>query len=124
MASSSVSRTPSGISSHRGWKRGAARTGGTNAFLRTFGTGWNRKKTDAEKNRWHQAEYQRNIDLRLFGDLASIVISYWQEFDDLFPSQHWIKQRLDDPERSKNVIAHANLLPDTEIERIERYLED
>lgn len=82
------------------------------------------KKSDIEKNKWHEAVYQRNIDLTLFGDLASIIVKEWQEFDDLFPNQHWVKQRLDELERSRNVIAHANMLPESEIERIERYLED
>jgi hypothetical protein len=82
------------------------------------------KRTDVEKNKWHQAVYQRNIDFTLFGDLASIVIKEWEEFDDLFPNQPWVKQRLDELERSRNVIAHANLLPDSEIERLEQYLED
>jgi hypothetical protein len=82
------------------------------------------KLSDIERNSWHQAAYQRNIDLTLFGDLAAIMVKEWQEFDDLFPSQPWIKQRLDELERSRNIIAHANLLPDAEIERIEMYLED
>lgn len=82
------------------------------------------KRNDTQKNRWHQAVFQSNVDLPLFGDLASIIIKEWQEFEDLFPSQSWVKQRLDELERSRNVIAHANLLPDAEIERIERYLED
>ena len=82
------------------------------------------KRVDAEQNKWHQAQYQRDIDLTLFGDLAAIVVKEWAEFDDLFPNQHWIKQRLDELERSRNVIAHANLLPEPEIERIEQYLED
>lgn len=82
------------------------------------------KKKDIDNNKWHQALFQSNIDLTLFGDLASIIVKEWQEFEDLFPSQHWIKQRLDELERSRNVIAHANLLPDAEIERIERYLDD
>jgi hypothetical protein len=82
------------------------------------------KRGDTEKNKWHQAVYQRDIDLTLFGDLAATIIKEWQEFDDLFPSQAWVKQRLDELERSRNVIAHANLLPEPEIDRIERYLED
>ncbi|MEW6261512.1 MAG: Swt1 family HEPN domain-containing protein [Thermodesulfobacteriota bacterium] len=82
------------------------------------------KRNDIEKNKWHQADYQKNIDLTLFGDLAAIIIKEWVEFDDLFPSQPWVKQRLDELERSRNVIAHANPLPAPEIERIEQYLED
>lgn len=82
------------------------------------------KRSDAEKNQWHQAVYESNVDLTLFGDLAAIIVKEWAEFDDLFPSQLWVKQRLDELERSRNVIAHANLLPEPEIKRIEQYLED
>ena len=65
-----------------------------------------------------------NIDHTLFGDLASTIVKEWQEFGDLFPNQNWVKQRLDELERSRNIIAHGNLLPDSEIERIEQYLDD
>jgi len=99
-------------------------TGGARAFQRTCVAESKQKRADTEKNKWHEAVYQNNIDLTLFGDLAAIIVKEWEEFDDLFPSQPWIKQRLDELERSRNVIAHANLLPEAEIERIERYLED
>ncbi len=82
------------------------------------------KRADTERNKWHQAVNERDIDLTLFGDLAAIIVKEWPEFDDLFPNQHRVKQRLDELERSRNVIAHANLLPDPEIERIEQHLED
>jgi hypothetical protein len=82
------------------------------------------KRTEIESNQWHQSVFEGNIDLTLFGDLASIIIQEWDEFDDLFPSQGWVKQRLDELERSRNVIAHGNVLPETEIKRIEQYLSD
>ena len=82
------------------------------------------KRQDSARNKWHQATVVSNIDHTLFGDLASIVAAGWQEFEDLFPSQNWVKQRLDELERSRNIIAHGNLLSDSEIERIEQYLDD
>jgi hypothetical protein len=82
------------------------------------------KKKDIEENKWHQATIGSDISHTLFGDLASIIVKEWQEFEDLFPSQAWVKVRLDELERSRNVIAHGNLLPDSEIERIEQYLDD
>lgn len=83
-----------------------------------------KKKKDIEENKWHQATVDSNIDHSLFGDLASIIVKEWQEFEDLFPNQHWVKQRLDELERSRNIISHGNLLPDSEVERIEQYLAD
>ena len=82
------------------------------------------RKKDAEENKWHQAAVESNIDFTLFGDLASIIVKEWQEFEELFPSQAWIKQRLDELERSRNVVAHMNPLSDSEVERIEQYLDD
>jgi hypothetical protein len=57
-------------------------------------------------------------------DLASIIIAQWQEFEELFPSQDWVRVRLTALERSRNIIAHGNLLPESEIERLEQYLLD
>lgn len=83
-----------------------------------------KRKADVAANAWHQAVFNSNIDHTLFGDLSSIIVEHWQVFEDLFPSQPWVKQRLDELERSRNVIAHGNVLADAEIERIEQYLGD
>ena len=53
-----------------------------------------------------------------------MVVKEWQEFEDLFPTQGWVKQRLDELERSRNIIAHGNLLSESEVQRIEQYLDD
>ncbi len=82
------------------------------------------KKEEIEDNKWHQATIGADINHTLFGDLASIIIAQWQEFDELFPDQHWVQVRLNELERSRNVIAHGNELPDSEIERLEQYLTD
>jgi Swt1-like HEPN len=82
------------------------------------------KKTEIENNKWHQAVIAEDIDHTLFGDLASIIIAQWPEFDELFPSQDWVRVRLTELERSRNIIAHGNLLPEAEIERLEQYLLD
>jgi hypothetical protein len=82
------------------------------------------KKKEAEENKWHQATVDANIDYTLFGDLAAIIVKEWQEFEELFPNQGWVKQRLDELERSRNIIAHGNVLSESEVQRIEQYLDD
>jgi hypothetical protein len=82
------------------------------------------KKEEIENNKWHQAVIGADINHTLFGDLASIIVSQWQEFEELFPNQEWVKVRLNELERSRNIIAHGNLLPEPEIERLEQYLGD
>jgi hypothetical protein len=59
-----------------------------------------------------------------FGDLAKLITTYWALFEDLLPTQAWVQARLDEAERSRNVIAHTNLLSTEEIARLELYLRD
>ncbi len=82
------------------------------------------KKAEIESNKWHQAMIGADINHTLFGDLSSIMFAQWEEFEELFPDQHWVQVRLNELERSRNVIAHGNELPDSEIERLEQYLSD
>ena len=54
----------------------------------------------------------------------NLIISHWQDFEDLMPDQNWVSSRLDELEASRNIIAHSNVLEDREIERMRLYLED
>jgi hypothetical protein len=83
----------------------------------------NRKKQE-EKNKWHQPRSRNNINYTDFGDMPGIILNNWSEFEDLFDSQEWVKARFGDMEKSRNVIAHNNVLEDGEIERIRLYLQD
>lgn len=76
------------------------------------------------KNRWHTRRGEHEIHYTNFGDLKDILISNWEDFDELFPDQNWISSRLDELESSRNIIAHSNVLDDRELERIELYLDD
>ena len=59
-----------------------------------------------------------------FSDLAKLIVNNWQEFEDLLPTQSWVQSRLDDAERSRNVIAHTNILSSEEAARLDMYLND
>lgn len=83
----------------------------------------NRKKEE-EKNKWHQPRSRTNINYADFGDMPGIILNNWQDFQDLFDSQEWVKGRFSDLEKSRNVIAHNNVLEDPEIDRIRLYLQD
>lgn len=83
----------------------------------------NRKKEEA-KNKWHQPRSRANINYTDFGDMPGIILNNWQLFEDLFDSQEWVKARFGDMEKSRNVIAHNNVLEEAELERIKLYLQD
>jgi hypothetical protein len=56
--------------------------------------------------------------------MPGIIINNWDLFTDLFDSQEWVKGRFADLEKSRNVIAHNNVLDQPEVERIRLYLQD
>lgn len=82
------------------------------------------RQKDALDNSWLEGQKQDVLGFAEFGHLADIVIANWEDFSDLIPSQHWLKQRFDELEKTRNFIAHNRLLLPAEFERIEMYLAD
>lgn len=83
-----------------------------------------KRKEDAEKNSWLDGYKKELLSFIEFGHLADIIISKWEDFSDLIPTQHWLKQRMEELEKARNFIAHNRYLSQTEFERIEMYIND
>lgn len=81
-------------------------------------------KEQEEKNRYHTQRSTSSIGYTMFGNLAQIILSNWEEFSDLFPTQAWVNARFTDLEMSRNIIMHTSVLPEIEIERIESICRD
>lgn len=109
----------------------------TSRFFDADGTSWfdtrasaqmkskvNGRRETEDKNQWHTGRNQEPIYYLDFGDLAKLIINNWTVFEDLLPSQAWVQGRLEDAERSRNVIAHTNVLSAEEVSRLEMYLRD
>jgi hypothetical protein len=77
-----------------------------------------------EKNQWHTGRNKQPIFYLDFGDLGDIITNHWDIFKDFFDNQAWIVSRIQDAERTRNVIAHTNLLSSEEGQRLEMYLRD
>jgi hypothetical protein len=82
------------------------------------------RKDKEAKNQWHTGRNRDPIFYLDFGDLARLIVTHWSIFEDLLPNQPWVLSRLDEAERSRNVIAHTNLLSSEEVARLEMYLRD
>lgn len=82
------------------------------------------RQKDALNNSWLEGQKQDVLGFAEFGHLADIIIANWDDFSDLIPSQHWLKQRFDELEKARNFIAHNRLLQPTEFQRIEMYVAD
>lgn len=78
----------------------------------------------AQDNTWLDAGHSPAICFADFGDLAAIILNSWDDFSDLIPTQHWLKQRMEELEQARNSIAHHRILLPAEFLRLELYLAD
>jgi hypothetical protein len=79
---------------------------------------------DATENSWLEGQRKDPMGFIQFGHLSDIITENWMDFTDLIPSQHWLKQRMDEMEKTRNFIAHHRLLLPGEFQRIEMYVND
>ena len=82
------------------------------------------RKQKEEKNQWHVGRNKGSIYYLDFGDLGLLITNHWHVFKDFFDNQAWVTSRIQDAERTRNVIAHTNLLASEEGLRLEMYLRD
>lgn len=82
------------------------------------------RRSTAVQNSWLEGEKGDHLHFVEFGHLADIIIHSWDDFTDLIPSQHWVKQRMDDLEQARNFLAHNRMLLPSEFQRIEMYVGD
>ncbi|MFW6751914.1 Swt1 family HEPN domain-containing protein [Pseudomonas glycinae] len=102
----------------------------------TEGVGWVEKIPEKIKTHAHNRQTTANLDSWLegektdilgfldFGHLAQIIINKWVHFESIIPSQHWLKQRMDELEKSRNFIAHNRMLLPSEFQRMYMYISD
>jgi hypothetical protein len=82
------------------------------------------RKAKEASNQWHTGRNEGQIYYLDFGDLSLLIINHWADFKDFFDSQAWVVSRLSEAERTRNVIAHTNVLAAEEGARLELYLRD
>ena len=87
-------------------------------------TGAESRQQAALQDSWLEGEKSDVLGFADFGHLATIIIEKWQHFEDIVPSQHWLKQRMDELEKARNFIAHNRMLLPSEFQRIYMYVAD
>lgn len=78
----------------------------------------------AIKDSWLEGEKTDLLGFVDFGQLAQIIVAKWDHFKDIVPTQHWLKQRMDELEKARNFIAHNRMLLPSEFQRIYMYIAD
>lgn len=82
------------------------------------------RQTEAQENSWLDGQNKDPLSFVQFGHLSDIVLVNWDDFSDMIPTQHWLKQRLEELEKARNFVAHNRLLLPGEFQRIELYISD
>ena len=82
------------------------------------------RKKSAETNSWLEGSTDDILSFVDFGGLSRIIVQNWADFEDLIPSQHWLKQRFDELEAARNFVAHNRMLTAAEFARLEMYVGD
>jgi hypothetical protein len=82
------------------------------------------RQQSAQEDSWLEGEKTELLEFVEFGHLADIVTNNWDDFTDLVPTQHWLKQRMEELEKARNFVAHNRLLLPSEFDRIEMYVAD
>jgi hypothetical protein len=81
-------------------------------------------KKKEEVNRYLASRSTADIGYTFFGQLSDIIVACWEDFRPLFPEQTWVTSRFNDLEMCRNIIMHTNVLPESEIGRIEGLVRD
>jgi Swt1-like HEPN len=82
------------------------------------------RRDSAHKDSWLEGEKSDLLGFIEFGHLAQIIVAKWDHFKDIVPTQHWLKQRMDELEKVRNFTAHNRMLLPTEFQRVYMYIAD
>lgn len=88
--------------------------------IREHGEG---RREAALQDSWLEGEKTDLLGFVEFGHLAQIIIAKWDYFQ-VIPSQHWLKQRMDEMEKVRHFIAHNRMLLPSEFQRLYMYIAD
>jgi hypothetical protein len=82
------------------------------------------RQKESIEDSWLEGEKGDLLGYVDFGHLASVIIEKWSHFEDIVPSQHWLKQRMEEMEEARHFIAHNRMLLPTEFQRLYMYIAD
>ncbi len=82
------------------------------------------RKDTALKDSWLEGEKTDLLGFLEFGHLAQVILNKWDYFQDIIPTQHWLKQRMDELEKVRHFIAHNRMLLPSEFQRVYMYVAD
>jgi len=82
------------------------------------------RREGALTDSWLEGEKTDLLSFLEFGHLADVMVELWPNFEDIVPSQHWLKQRMYELEKARNFVAHNRMLLPSEFQRLYMYVSD
>jgi hypothetical protein len=82
------------------------------------------RKLSEERASWHVGRNAGEVFYLDFGDLGLLIANHWAAFREFFETQAWVSSRILEAERTRNVIAHTNVLDEDEGLRLEMHIRD
>ena len=82
------------------------------------------RQSESLADTWLEGEKNDLLGFVDFGHLSTIIIDKWAFFENIVPSQHWLKQRMDELEKARHFIAHNRMLLPSEFQRLYMYIAD
>ncbi|MBF0169864.1 MAG: hypothetical protein HQK87_02040 [Nitrospinae bacterium] len=82
------------------------------------------RQKKAINDSWLEGDKSNLLGFVEFGHLSDIITDKWSYFESFVPSQHWLKQRMEELEKARNFIAHNRTLLPSEYQRMYMYIAD
>lgn len=79
------------------------------------------RKQDEQNHQWIPIRGQSDIYYTDFKELIGIIDGNWDQLKSDFPDQTWIKSKLEELSRFRNMIAHNSYLENSDMELIRAY---
>ena len=76
------------------------------------------RQQEEKKIKWHSTRGGDLISFTDFGQLQSVIVTNWTQFEAILQRQQWVQHIFETMERSRNVIMHSGELPREDVERI------
>ncbi|MEO5643961.1 MAG: Swt1 family HEPN domain-containing protein [Bacteroidia bacterium] len=81
------------------------------------------RKSEEQKHQWIGVRGDSPLFYIDFNEITSLIVKDWETFKVHFPDQNWIKVKLDELTKCRNLIAHNSILGAEERQLIRVYFE-
>jgi hypothetical protein len=83
-----------------------------------------KREREEKRVRWHGPRGDSKLNYVDFAQLAQVILDRWEDFEDLLGTPDFIRNRFEELNLSRRVLAHTGVLSPQDITRMSMYLQD